>query len=156
MQNGFHLWSATYNHDLKDIFQVQDAITKDILKQLQKWLGVRGTLVERKMLTQNLEAYDLYLKGHQQFLLKGEHVLKAQELLKEAVLLDPNFAMAHAALAEAYAVYDLGFGNREEALNSANRALSIDSSLSSPYAVIAWSLLPRTSLYGFCPLQRLT
>ncbi len=137
--NGFHLWSATYNHDLKDIFKAQDEVSQDILKQLRKRLGALGTLAERKLPTQNLEAYDLYLKGHQQFLLKDEHVFKAQELLKEAVRLDPNFAMAHAGLAEAYAVYDMSFGNPEKALTSAYRALAIDSSLSSAYAVIAWT-----------------
>ena len=80
-KNGYHLWSETYNHNIKDIFKAQDEATKDIVKQLQLRLGIPGTLVERRRPTQNLEAYDLYLKGHQEFLLKGEHVLKAQELL---------------------------------------------------------------------------
>ena len=137
-KNGYHLWSETYNRNIKDIFKAQDEATRDIVKQLQMRLGVPGTLVERKRPTQNLEAYDLYLKGHQEFLLKGEHVLKAQELLTEAVRLDPNFAMAHAALAEAYSVPDIGFSKPREAIISANRALAIDSTLSSAYAVIAW------------------
>ena len=138
-QNGLHLWSETYNHSAKDIFRAQDEVSHDIIKQLQKRLGGIRSPGERKLPTRNLEAYDLYLKGHREFLLKGEHVIKAQEYLKEAIRLDPNFANAHAALAEAYAVYDMGFGNTAEALNSANRALALDSGISSAFSVIAWT-----------------
>jgi len=137
--NGFHLWSETYDHNIKDIFKAQDEVTKGIVRQLRKRVGALGELKERKIHTTSLAAYDLYWKGHQQFLLKGEHVIKAQEYLKEAVRLDPNFAMGHAALAEAYAVYDLGLGNKQEALASAHRALALDSTISSAYAVIAWT-----------------
>ena len=135
--NGFHLWSETYDHKTKDIFKAQDEITKGIVKQLQKRVGI-GTMQARKLPTENLEAYDLYLKGHKYFLMKGKHVIKAREFLDEAIRLDPNFAMAHAALAEAYAVGDLGMGDPQKAFNSATRALELDSTLSSAYAVIAW------------------
>ena len=135
--NGFHLWSETYDHKTKDIFQAQDEVTKGIVKQLQKRVGI-GAVQARKLPTENLEAYDLYLRGHKYFLMKGQHVIKARELLQEAVRLDPNFAMAHAALAEACAVGDLGMGDLKQALASAYRALELDSTLSSAYAVIAW------------------
>ncbi|HTE34484.1 MAG TPA: hypothetical protein VK666_29095 [Chryseolinea sp.] len=138
-KNGYHLWSKIYDHELKDIFKAQDDVTKGIFTELQERLGISGTMATKKQPTHSLEAYDLYWKGHQQFLLKGEHVVQAQELLREAVRLDPEFAMAHAGLAEAYAVYDLGFGNLDEAILSANKALALDSTISSAYAVLAWS-----------------
>jgi len=69
------------------------------------------------------------------------------------VRLDPDFANAHAALAEAYAVYDLGFGDHVQAIASANRALALDSTLSSPYAVIAWSDSAARSLKSFLNMR---
>jgi len=135
--NGFHLWSETYDHKIKDVFKAQDEVTRGIVKQLQKRVGI-GALQARKLPTENLEAYDLYLRGHKYFLMKGKHTIKARELLQEAVRLDPNFAQAHAALAEACAVNDLGMGDPKQALTSAYRALELDSAISSAYAVIAW------------------
>jgi TolB-like protein len=138
--NGYQLWSKSYDHELKDIFVAQDEVTRGIVFELQQRLGINGLLPAKKQPTENLEAYDLYWKGHQQMLLKGQHVIKARELLIEAIRLDPDFAMAHAGLAEAYAVFDFGLGNRDEAIRSAKRALALDSTMSSAYAVLAWSI----------------
>ena len=96
-------------------------MTKGIVKQLRQRLSIKGTISDRKLPTKNLEAYDLYLRGHQFFMMKGRHVYKARELLSEAVRLDPDFANAHAALAEAYSVYDLGLGDHVQAIASANQ-----------------------------------
>ena len=152
-RNGYHLWSETYDHDIKDIFKAQDDVTKGIVRQLRQRLSIEGMISDRKLPTKNLEAYDLYLRGHKFFMMKGKHVYKARELLLEAVRLDPDFANAHAALAEAYAVYDLGFGDHVQAIASANRALALDSTLSSPYAVIAWSDSAARSLKSFLNMK---
>ena len=60
--NGYHLWSETYDRELRDVFKVQDDIANAVVQALQiKLMG--GELSRRKGGTQNLEAYQLYLRA---------------------------------------------------------------------------------------------
>jgi TolB-like protein len=98
-----HLWSETYTRELDDIFAVQDEIARAIVAALKVTLtGDEAGELSRR-LTDNLEAYNRYLQGRQLWHQRGrERLLQSAQLLGEATALDPGFAEAWAALADAY------------------------------------------------------
>lgn len=104
--NGFHIWSETYDRDLHDIFQVQDEISKIIANKLRaNFLSgdKKDHLV--KPVTQNLEAYALFLKG-KYYLYKEipSEVNKAISYFEQTIAEQPDFAHPHALLSAAYAL----------------------------------------------------
>ena len=132
--DGYHLWSERYDRELTDIFLVQDEIATAIAGKLKVTLGV-GT--DRQLVrppTANLEAYDLYLKGHAFVKQRGPALLRAAECFEQAVALDPGFAMAHAELAEALtllSLYGIVFPAeiRDRVRHAASRALELEPGL---------------------------
>lgn len=98
--DGFHVWSETYDGDLKDIFDLQDEIAKAIVKALEVMLEVEQVRLVNKV-TSSPEAYDLFLRGRKLANKQdGKGVLTgAIEYLEQAVDLDPEFGQAWAFLA---------------------------------------------------------
>ena len=98
-RDGFHLWSETYERELKDVFAVQDEITRAIVDALKVKLAVAPPARAR----QNTEAYDLYLQGLY-FSNKSdeENLRKSLSLFQRALDKDPNFARAWAGIAKAW------------------------------------------------------
>ncbi len=101
--NGQHLWADRYDGDMSDIFALQDKITRKIISAL----ALKLTVNEQKSLTDkgtdNLQAYDEFLKGWQSYrLLTKAGFAEAKIHLEKAVELDPEFARAYAALAVLY------------------------------------------------------
>jgi TolB-like protein/Tfp pilus assembly protein PilF len=97
-----HLWAQIFDRQLTDIFAVESEVATAITGALQaKLTGRERAAVEQKP-TNNLDAYDVYLKGLDLFTRPsgGSQVQMAADFLKEAVRLDPNFALAWAKLAE--------------------------------------------------------
>jgi len=146
-ETGFHLWSATYDRKLEDIFQVQDEIAAAIVDKLRIELAPQeqALAMRDKAPTQNVEAYELYLQGRAVWKRRGEeNLLRAIDLYQKALGLDPGFARAHAALASAYVVlpgYTKEEGDEEKirplAVASARQALSIDPNIGEAHAVLA-------------------
>jgi adenylate cyclase len=92
--NGYHLWSQTYDRDLHDVFKVQDDIANAVVQALQITL-MGGPLTRQKGGTQNLKAYQLYLRGlHENSLNTGTAFEAARQHLEQATKLDPDFALA--------------------------------------------------------------
>jgi serine/threonine-protein kinase len=97
--DGFQLWSERYDRDMEDIFAVQDDITAAIVEQLSVRLEAGQTEPAPHRPTDNLDAYALYLKGlHHWNSLTPEGLRKSRECYEGAVEIDPNYALAHAAL----------------------------------------------------------
>ncbi len=92
-----HLWSESHDRELDDIFRLQEDIAQAVVDALAAPLGVRTVQVRRA--TDDLVAYELYLRGRQLFALRGANLGPARELLQQAVTRDPRFAEAWAALA---------------------------------------------------------
>jgi TolB-like protein/Flp pilus assembly protein TadD len=144
---GFHLWSETYDRKLADIFQVQDEIAGAIVDKLRIELGPQDQklAMRDKAPTQNVEAYELYLRGRDVWKRRGEENLRrAIELYQAALGRDPAFARAHSALASAYVVmpgYTKEDGDEAKYLplaeTSARQALSIDPNIGEAHAVLA-------------------
>jgi TolB-like protein/Flp pilus assembly protein TadD len=92
--NGYHLWSETYDRDLHDIFKVQDDIANAVVQALQISL-MGGPLTRQQGGTQNLEAYLLYLRSDKENLAYSATALKeARKHTEQAIKLDPDFILA--------------------------------------------------------------
>ena len=96
--NGYHLWSETYDRDLQDVFKVQDDIANEVVQALQiKFTG--GELSRRKGGTPNLEAYQSYLQAMSAVNQNSRESLDAADVnLEQAIKLDPGYGMAWNAL----------------------------------------------------------
>jgi serine/threonine protein kinase/Tfp pilus assembly protein PilF len=133
-----HLWADTFDHKLTDIFSVESDVAKAIAEQLQAKLTGREEQVIAAKPTDNPEAYDAYLRGLAYSLKTANtsgNALGAQKYLKEAVRLDPKFALAWALLsyveARGYITQFLQptVALREEAQQAAERALTLQPNL---------------------------
>jgi TolB-like protein/Tfp pilus assembly protein PilF len=136
--NDSHLWADTFDRKLTDIFSVESEVAKAIADQLRAKLTGREEQVIAAKPTDNVEAYDAYLRGLA-YTLKTTttpaNSLAAQKYLKEAVRLDPKFALAWALLSYVDAV---GYRTvtlqptvalREEARQAAETALTLQPNL---------------------------
>ena len=99
--NGYHLWSETYDRNLVDVFKVQDDIAGSVVKALK--ISIMKADVPRAAPTENSEAHTLYLQALSlaRFSNTADYLL-AHDDLQRALRLDPKFALAWAALAELY------------------------------------------------------
>jgi serine/threonine protein kinase/Tfp pilus assembly protein PilF len=132
--NDSHLWSDTFDRKLTDVFSVESEVAKAIADQLQaKLTGQEQEVIAAKP-TDNPQAYDAYLRGLAYTLKTGfapANSLGAQKYLKEAVHLDPKFALGWALLsyvdASGYLTQSLQPTSalREEARNAAETALAL-------------------------------
>jgi len=100
VENGYQLWSNRWDRDLADVFAVQDEIAQAIASTLKVRIESEGKTGSGR--TENLEAYDRYLKGT--YLWGQRRAEEAIVELKASVEIDPDFADAHTALADAWAV----------------------------------------------------
>ena len=136
--NDSHLWADTFDRKLTDIFSVESEIAKAIADQLRAHLTGQEEQVIAAKPTDNVEAYDAYLRGLAYTLktaLTPANALGAQKYLKEAVRLDPKFALAWALLSNVesagYLTQNLEptVALREEARQAAETALTLQPNL---------------------------
>jgi adenylate cyclase len=99
---GFHIWSKQYDRQLDDVFAIQDEIAKEIGNQLNLTLSKGSEKLDVRQQTQNLEAYELYLKGRILFYKRGPALQEALDCFKNALAIDENYALASAGLADTY------------------------------------------------------
>jgi len=105
--NDSHLWADTYDRRLIDIFSVESEVAKAIAEQLRAKLTGSEEQVIADRPTDNVEAYDAYLRGLANTLgtaITPANALAAQKYLREAVRLDPKFALAWALLSSVDAI----------------------------------------------------
>ncbi len=123
-KDGTHYWSKNFDRDIEDIFALQDEISLLIANQIRENFGhltIQEHLISAP--TENIEAYDLYLKGRYQHLMwDGQGIVNAINLYEQCVAIDPTFAMPYFGLAYSYAMYG-SWGNNKEFLNVAEENL---------------------------------
>jgi TolB-like protein/Tfp pilus assembly protein PilF len=97
--DGYHLWSKTYDRGIEDIFKVQDEIAGIVVEALKaQLLPAQGVVNPHR--TSNIEAYEQYLLGKRfHYYRRGDSPQRALSALTKALSLDPNYASAHALLA---------------------------------------------------------
>ena len=144
VDDGFQLWSEEYNRDLTDIFAVQDDIAGAVVDALRVQLLRDATVVRDGYKTANVEAHDAYLLGRHLLLTRRlEDLTAARDYFQTAVELDPNYAAAHAGVAEAVNLLNY-YGGIDLAEMIANagpaiaRALELDPDMGEAYATRAW------------------
>ncbi len=129
-----HLWSQAYDRDLEDIFEIQRDVADRIARALQAELSPKERRDLERQPTHEVAAHNYYLRGREQYLRyeRGANE-SAIELYTAALDLDPNFALARAELASAYAlrVANYGFGpeSADRAFATAQQALESDPEL---------------------------
>jgi adenylate cyclase len=139
-----HVWADKYDRELKDIFSVQDEVTRKVVSEL----AVALTATESDRLirkhTENFEAYDMYLRAkREQYVHKKENTLKSIEMCKRVIDLDPNFAGGYQQLSFMLS-RAIRFGwsgspreDLEKAFELAQKAISVDDKFPASYMALA-------------------
>jgi len=97
--DGLVMWTQSYDREAKDVFALQDDITHAIVVALQGKFAGTAAPTAPAIGTTNADAYDLYLRGMYLYRRRGNGLLRAFELLEQAIAKDSNFARGHAAVA---------------------------------------------------------
>jgi TolB-like protein/cytochrome c-type biogenesis protein CcmH/NrfG len=128
---GLTIWAKRYDRELQDVFEVQDEIARSIAEALRVTLSPQEHDAIAAKPTENLEAYDCYLRGRNYA--RRENLEFAMQMFEKAIRLDPGFALAHAGLgnicALIYEIHDHQPRWVEKGLEACDRALAIDSNL---------------------------
>ncbi len=130
--DGFLLWADEYQRELADIFDIQDEISRAIVKNLEIQLTGTSEKALMKRYTDNVEAYSSYLRGRFYWNKRTPEAIRtAIDYFQAAINMDQNYALAYAGLADAYIV--LGLYGRSapmevmpQAIQAAEKALKID------------------------------
>ncbi|MEE8261363.1 MAG: hypothetical protein V3R83_02690 [Gammaproteobacteria bacterium] len=141
-----HLWSQSYDRELDNIFAVQDEISAAIVGALREHLGLQLEATPRAKATTNIEAYDAYLRGR--YLVVQRTMITIEGAVREfekAIVLEPDYALAHAELAVATLLLR-NYGSltraeaRARAAPHAERAIALDPTLAEAHAAIGFLL----------------
>jgi adenylate cyclase len=143
VEDGFQIWSERYDRDLDDIFLIQDEIAMTITEKLKITLLLAERVSITTNPTENKEAYDLYLKGRFYWNRRGPGLKKGLQYFQQAAELDPEFSLAHAGIADTYALF--GFYSIlpphdviPKARAAAEKAIQLNPARVEPYSVLAY------------------
>jgi TolB-like protein/class 3 adenylate cyclase/Tfp pilus assembly protein PilF len=142
VDNGFHLWSESYDRDMRDVFAIQEEIARSIVAAIQPELvPIGGALVQQG--TDDSEAYRLYLQGRYFWNKRTrEGLTRSIELFEAALRADTTYALAYTGLADAYLQLNTrGFVSSaatiEQLRSAIRKALELDPGLSAAHASLA-------------------
>ncbi len=128
---GLTIWAKRYDREMQDVFEVQDEIARSIAEALRVTLSPQERDAIAAKPTENLEAYDCYLRGRNYT--RRENLEFAMQMFEKAINLDPNFALAHSGLGNIcgliYEIHDHQPRWIERGLEACDRALAIDPNL---------------------------
>lgn len=142
--SGGHIWAQRYDGDMEDIFEFQDNIREQIVAALRVSLTPTDKARTENKPTDNVEAYDLFLKGRASYhRYTSENLLEARKCFEEAIEIDPNFADAYAYLSYCHfqAWFQLGpefDDNFERANELAERGVALDSTSAVALTRLGW------------------
>ena len=127
--DGYHLWSERYDREMEDVFAIQDDISQAIVKALRVILSEGEKKAIESSRTDNLQAYEFYLRGRQFFEFRRKSLEYARQMFKRAIELDPNYALAQAGIADCcsllYMMFDARESNLKQAESASNTALQL-------------------------------
>jgi serine/threonine protein kinase/Tfp pilus assembly protein PilF len=141
----FPLWSERFDREMKDVFEVQDEMARKIAEALRVTLSPQELEALADKPTENPQAYDLYLRGKRYARrLTRQDVEFALQMFENAVALDPSFALAYAACANACAMYYSFFSRDqiwvERAREASGKAVALRWDLPETHVSQAWVL----------------
>jgi TolB-like protein/Flp pilus assembly protein TadD len=143
--DGYHLWSDRYDRQLDDVFAIQDEIAENIVKALRVVLSDEERRAIEKPATENVEAYEYYLRGRQFFhQFRRTGIQFARRMFERAIEKDPNFAKAYAGIADCcaflYMYWDGSKANLDGADSASAKALELDPELAEAHASRGFAL----------------
>jgi non-specific serine/threonine protein kinase len=139
------LWSERYDREMADVFEVQDEIARKIASALRVHLSPQEQEALAARPTENLQAYDLYLRGKSYARrLTRQDVEFALQMFENAVAQDPGFALAYAAIANACAQYHYNYDRKkawlERSREASRKAVALQPQLPEVKVAQAWIL----------------
>ena len=141
----FPLWSERFDREMKDVFEVQDEMARKIAEALRVTLSPEELEALAVKPTENLQAYDLYLRGKRYARRQTRQDLEfALQMFENAVAMDPNFALAYAASANACAMFYCNYSRDqawvERARDASGKAVALRWDLPEVQVSQAWVL----------------
>lgn len=143
--DGTVIWADMFDKAYRDIFELQSLITTRIANALDAELtGNEAAHVKRQQGTTSTDAYDAFIRGrYHMYRMEAASLLESISFYEKAVAIDPNFAAAHANMADACrrlgtAGFAPGGVVFRKALESAEKAIQIDNSIGVPHMIVAW------------------
>jgi serine/threonine protein kinase len=141
----FPVWSERYDREMKDVFEVQDEIARKIAEALRVTLSPQELEALAIKPTENLQAYDLYLRGKRYARRQTRQDLEfALQMFENAVAIDASFALAYAACANACAMFYCNYSRDsiwvERARNASGKAVALRWDLPEVQVSQAWVL----------------
>lgn len=134
-----HLWSETYDRELKDVFAIQDDIARSIVAALEVTLTPKDRRAIQSVATSSVQAYDYYLRGRQYFYeFTRRQFHNANRMFRKAIEQDPNYALAYAGMADVYSLLYQWADSSEENIAKADsasiKAITLDPDSAEAYA----------------------
>ncbi|HXV77398.1 MAG TPA: protein kinase [Candidatus Polarisedimenticolaceae bacterium] len=144
-ETGYPVWSERYDREMKDVFEVQDEIACKIAEALRIKLSPKEQEAIAAKPTDNLQAYDLYLRGRSYARrLTRQDLEFALQMYENAVTQDPHFALAYAAIANVCAYYHAHYAREDvwihRARAAAERAMALQPDVPEVMVAQAWIL----------------
>ena len=143
-RDGSTRWSDTYDRELRDVFAVQDEIARSVARELGLRFGRAEGAPPRRQQTENVAAYELYVRGSDRTLLRSDSAAReGVKYLRQAIALDSSYAAAYAVLGRMYARLAIApaMPDREQyyalAEEAARKSVSLDDSLAEGHATLA-------------------
>ena len=126
-----HLWSETYDRELKDVFQIEDDIAKSIVDALQMTLTPKERRAIQVVSTSDAKAYDYYLRGRSyMYTMTRRDYECAIRMFEQAIMIDDKYALAYAGIGDAYShLYRYAEATQENvrrAVEASERAVALD------------------------------
>ncbi len=143
--NGYHLWSERYDRQLEDVFEIQDEISDNIVRALRVVLSADEKRAIAKPATENVQAYDHYLRGRQFFhQFRRTGIQFARRMFERAIELDAKYALAYSGVADCcsflYMYWDGSKANVEGADAASRKALELDGELAEAHSSRGFAL----------------
>jgi TolB-like protein len=139
-EDGFHLWSETYDRQMTDVFAVQDEIAVSIATALFGELGVDALPENRFKGTRDIRAYSFYLRGMEKLnLIAIGEKIEAIPYFEQALAIDQDFADAWVGLARTETLQNIGQSRPPATSESLKRALVLDPNNADAIAALAWA-----------------
>jgi len=126
-----HLWSETYDREMKDVFAIQDDIAQSIIDAMKMTLNPKERRAIQNVATSDAKAYDLYLRGRSYMytMTRGDY-MHAIQMFEQAIELDAKYALAYAGIGDAYShmfrYADCSRSNAEKARAASEKAVELD------------------------------
>ena len=141
----FPLWSERFDREMKDVFEIQDEMARKIAEALRVTLSPQELEALAIKPTENLQAYDLYLRGKRYARRQTRQDLEfALQMFENAVAMDPSFALAYAACANACAMFYCNYSRDqvwvERAREASGKAVALRWDLPEVQVSQAWVL----------------